>query len=204
VLGVVAGGTLRIQVDLPGVAYTLTAVNYNAARNGDGTGGDIANLVPAIERVTASTIAIVFYNPNAFDAFLVGNSTSPTPGDPAIALLGRCIRPGTESGYQAIRDDTGSASRYGSQSLDVPANVFRQSGAAANDLAAYLLDALREPHPTLSGVEIVGDPRLQLTDRVRVVEAEGLAVDGEFWLTAIQTTLSRSAGLAQSVTLRQA
>jgi hypothetical protein len=47
-----------------------------------------------------------------------------------------------------------------------------------------LLAVLKDPHPSLSSLEIVGDPRLQLGDRVRVVDAEGLALDADFFITA--------------------
>jgi hypothetical protein len=63
---------------------------------------------------------------------------------------------------------------------------------------------LGQPHSTLSDTEIVGDPRLQLADRVRVAETEGLALDADFWLVGINTGFSKAVGISQSVTLRQA
>lgn len=205
VRGVIANSVLRIPVEFPGSLYTVTALNYQAAKLANGTGGDVANLIVDFAVTGTTTGTVVVVNPNAFDVFLVFNSTSPTvQGQPALTISGRCLRPALESGYIAISQDPPSQIAYGVQPLDVGSNVWRQAGAVAVGLADYLLAALKEPHPTLSGVDIVGDPRLQLADRVRVVEPDGLALDGDFWLTAITTRFSSSDGLSQSVTLRSA
>lgn len=204
VLGVNPASTLRIPVEFSGPVYTLTAITYNAAKNANGTGGDVSNLALGAEKITESTYNIRVDNPNAFAVYLVANSTQPTiQGQPYIVVTGRAIRPSV-SGYAAVRTDTSSQIRYGRQVLDVGANPFLQSASTASGLADFLLSALREPHPTLSGVEIVGDPRLQLTDRVRVTDPDGLALDADHWLVGIQTRFSTSDGLAQSVTLREA
>lgn len=191
--------TLYLQVDMPGTVYSLVGVAYNAQKNADGTGGAVNNLVFTVSKLSATQLQIAVTNINTFTAYVVNTS-----GDPDAKLSGQLLRPAVESGYLATRSDTGSASRYGTQSLEVAENPFRQSTAAVESLADYLIAALHEPHPTLSGVQIVGDPRLQLADRVRVTEPGGLALDGEFWLVGIQTTFSVSDGLSQSVTLRSA
>lgn len=197
-------GAITIFAEFPGPVFLISGVSQTGAKAADGTAGDVSNLFVISSRITATTFNFTISNPNAFDVFVVGNSTTPLiQGDPNLVVLGRCIRP-TENGYTAIVQDTGSASRFGTQTFDAPANTFRQSTTSADGLAATLIAALGEPHPTLSGVEIVGDPRLQLADRVRVEEKDGLALDADFWLIGTVLRFSKPDGLAQSVSLRQA
>lgn len=200
--GVPANSTIVFPVELPGTLSAITGLTYLAAKNSDGTGGDVSNLVLDYLPVSSTTGNLTVRNPNNFDIFLVRNSTLAPQGDPYTLVTGQVIRPASDSGYVAVRQSAPSQSLYGYQTLDVGANVWRQSAIAADGLADFLLAALQDPHPVLSGVEIVGDPRLQLADRVRVVEPDGLALDGEFWLTAINTSFG-SGGLSQAVTLRR-
>lgn len=204
VVGVPANGSTGIPILFDFPVYAITGVNYAAAKVADGTGGDISNLTFGYTQYSVNGWIITVSNPNAFNAFLVANSVPSPPfaqGDPLFAVVGQGIRP-AEGEFVSTVTDSASVAVWGTQPLDLLANVWRQSIGDASDLAAHLLAALKEPHPTLTGVEIVGDPRLQLTDRVRVVEPDGLSLDGDFWCTAIQTRFSASDGLVQSVTLR--
>lgn len=205
-LAVGAAATLDVAVDLPGPLYALSGLNYQAAKLADGSGGDIANLGVFVTQTSATQLVVHFTNPNSFDAWIVANSTPPggrVSGDSYLDILGQCLRT-SEQGYLATASDAASTGKWGPQPLDVAENPWRQSSAAARSLALYLVSVLKDPHPTLSGVQVVGDPRRQLADRVRVVEPDGLALDADFWLVGIDTTFSASDGLAQSVTLRQA
>jgi hypothetical protein len=196
--------TVPIEFDAP--LHTTTSFAYGACTTSDGLGTNITNLVFGFAQTGTTTGNVSIYNPNGFIVYLVYSTAFPGLGVglPALQITGRLLRPTTESGYVAIGQNLPSQIRYGIRSLDVSGNPFRQSGPAASALADYLAGVLGAPHPTLSGVQIVGDPRLQLGDRVRVTEPDGLALDGDFWLTAVQTTFSVSEGLAQSVTLRAA
>jgi hypothetical protein len=205
VIGVPAGASITVSAEFPGPVYAISSLPYRAAQAADGTGGDVSNLGVTATQVTASTYNVTITNPNAFDVFLVGNSTVPAQlGDPYLVAVGQCLRPAAESGYTAVRQDAASQARYGVQPLDVAANVWRQSTTAADGLADHLIVVLASPSPTLGGVTIVADPRLQLGDRVRVADPDGLVLDGDFWITALSPALDAGSGYVQSVTCRQA
>lgn len=206
IIGVPANSSISLPIEFPGPIFILETFVYMASKTVDGLGGDVTNILFDASGGTWRGSTLTISNPNNFDAFLVGNTTAGVDdqGTPRMSILGRCIRTTTESGYAAVSSDTGSQSTFGLQPLDVPANIWRQSSAVADDLAVHLRDTLAEPHATLSGVEIVGDPRLQLTDRVRVARSDGLSLDDDFWLVGITTRFSVSDGLAQSGTLREA
>lgn len=204
VLGIIRFGHIAVSAELPAPTLLISAVQYLASTTADNTGANVANLIVTVTKVSGLTYVIDVTNPNPFDVFLVGPSTSGTAaGQPNLSVLGRSVRV-SENGYSAARPDLGSASLYGTQTLDVAENPFRQSSTSADGLADFLLSALREPHPTLTGMAIVGDPRLQLADRVRVTEPEGLGLDEDQWVIGLQTTFSVSEGLAQTATVRQA
>lgn len=207
VLGINPFSYLQIPVSLPGSLVTITSVSYSACLTADGTGTNITNLVASWVSNTITSGVATLYNPNGNAVFLVYNTVTTTAdhpvGDPAFVVTGRTLRP-TESEVVVIRDDPASQAKYGAQALDVSANIWLQSQTPAGTLADHLVGALKEPHPTLSGVAIVGDPRLQLTDRVRVAEPDGLALSSDFWLVGIATRFSASDGLVQSTTLRGA
>lgn len=203
VMSVPSGGSITIPVDFPGPLHTLTSRTYRASQTADGTGGDITNLTLSSVAVTASSYLTTVYNPNAFAAYLVGNLAGGTPGEPNLTVVGRCTRP-AENGYLSVATDAPSVALYGTQPLDLPETPWRQAAVPLAALTAALLANLKDPHAEIADLAIVGDPRLQLGDRVRVADPDGLVLDAEFWLTALKTSYDTSGGLAQSVTLRLA
>lgn len=204
VLAIGPSAAIDIPVEFPGPVMTSPTVGYAASKSPDGEGGDVTNLTTSLN-VNGSLGILTVTNPNAgFGVYLVHNLTSGTVADrgrPALTITGRCIRETTAGGYVAEAYDTASIAVYDDQVIDLDDTVWGQSMTFANDLASALVTRLKDPHPVLEGVQIVGDPRLQLADRVTVLEPDGLGVAGDFWVLGITTTLERS-GLGQSVTLR--
>lgn len=199
-LGINPYASLVLQIDLPAPLFSANSITYDARPNSDGSGASVAgNVTAAYTPVTPTLGRITMTNRSGAAVFLVDAT-----GAAAVSLTGRLLRPQTDSGYSTLVVDPPSATAYGAQTLDVATNPWRQSTAIADALAASLLTNLKDPHSTLSGVEIVGDPRLQLMDRVRIQERDGLQVDADFWLTGITTRFSTSDGLVQTVTVREA
>lgn len=198
-----AGGTVAIPAEFPGPVYTLASLTHRASQTADGTGGDITTLNVTATPVTANSYNITISNPTLTDAYLVGNLSGGTPGEPNLNAVGRCTRP-SESSYRSIATDAASVALYGAQPLDVADTPWRQSAAPLDAYTAGLLANLKDPHPEISELAIVGDPRLQLGDRVRVADPDGLTLDDDFFIVALKTSYDASGGFAQSVTLRQA
>lgn len=204
IIMVPASSAITVPVQFPGRVYFYTAYSVLASRSSDGTGGDASVSVSVSIPNGSDRGEITVTNGNAFDVFLVDNSTAPsTQGSPHLSLSGSCIRDIDTGGYMAEARDTTSVTVYGEQPLEVPPNPFLQSWLGAQTYAQDLLTLYKDPRPVLTGVEIVADPRLQLTDRVTITEPGILGLSTDFWVLGISTTLA-SDGLSQSLTVRQA
>ena len=70
-------------------------------------------------------------------------------------------------------------------------------------LAADLLADLEDPGPALSDVPAVGDPRLQLGDRVTITDNEGLGFSADFHISKIDLSFDGE-GLGMTLALRKA
>jgi hypothetical protein len=85
--------------------------------------------------------------------------------------------------------------------LELPGNAWRTHAASATTLANYLLTDLAEGIPLCDTVPMVGDPRLQLRDRVRVTDPTGQArIYAE--IVGTSRTLTVGEGLTEVLTLR--
>lgn len=93
---------------------------------------------------------------------------------------------------------------YGPQPLQIQMPQWVQTADLAAALAATLLGELKNPHPSVTGLRIVGDPRRQLGDRVQIADPDGVTLDGEFWLTAIRDEITEEGGYTQQISARAA
>jgi hypothetical protein len=158
-----------------GVESVLVGWNVN----GDGTG----------------TITIT--NPNGFEVWLVDTSGSPT-----VEYTFSWYQSGPTTTVSV--EDADSIRRYRTQPLPVPTSIWRQRSDTAYQIADRLLSDLAVPRATLKNIQIVGDPRLEIGDLVRVVDADGLGVDDRFRITGITSSGSATGGFVQSITARGA
>ncbi|WP_420034369.1 hypothetical protein ACN2WE_19225 [Streptomyces sp. cg28] len=98
--------------------------------------------------------------------------------------------------------NTTSQAYYGKQVYEAAASAWVQSRQSADTLSHAMLDAGRFPVPVLGEVEVLHDPRIQLGDVVRVVDATGAALDTLAWVVGIRTTCQAGAAPQQTLTLR--
>lgn len=94
-----------------------------------------------------------------------------TGGSAALRVQGYGLQlePAQITQYRA----EGSASLYGERVYKMAATDYRQYPATLNNVAGGLLSTLSDPMPVLGGVPIVGDPRLEPGDVVRLVDDQG-------------------------------
>lgn len=119
-----------------------------------------------------------------------------------LGLKGRAVTVG--SGFVAEARDPASIGRYGPQPLQLSASQWVQSSGMAQSLASALLGDVKDPHPTVSGLSIVGDPRRQLGDRVTLADPDGTQLAGEFWLTQCTDQVDGNGAYTQSIAARGA
>lgn len=122
-------------------------------------------------------------------------------GANGLIIKGRQIT-GSTSGITVQATHEASRAEYGDQVLQLPANRYRQSIQFAAAMCSSAIGDLAWPVPLLTGVEVVGDPRLELADRVTLVTRDGVSL-GDWWLTKV-TTRFGNGGLSQSLAARRA
>jgi hypothetical protein len=194
--------TTRFEFVFPGVPFgvssaTVTLVEFN--RKADGSGTVVSNATIGWSFGWARFDGHVeLTNNNAFDVYAIT-----TTGAPGFYLTASWAVSDTDAPPVEL-DDSTSIQRYRAQPISVGASPWRQTLAAASALAAELLANLKSPVPVLRNVTIVGDPRLELGDLARIVDADGLALDGQFRVTALQPQVDSSGAFTQQITARLA
>jgi hypothetical protein len=195
-------GTLRVEADagtpliVPDYSFDRMTSNeaptnasgpisgYRANTASDGSGTDMAasftsTITPTGIIVTSTT---------------TGGWLVDTAGDPALYYDAIPIVDG-----EPVTVSAGS----GDPELALSDSPWRQRALGLDAVLQDLSDTLSEKRPILTDIEVMPDPRLQLTDRVRVTDTDGLALDAEFHIQG--STLDYVPGeFTQKLTLRGA
>jgi len=81
--------------------------------------------------------------------------------------------------------DTESIGSYGENSTEINTDFITQQEYADN-LATYVLHEASRPKVRISGLEIMGDPRLEPTDLVTVTDSgSSTGLNGQYWITGM-------------------
>lgn len=207
--------TMWLQFDNPvanldtSVVYQLAggSSRYLAANQRDGSEIAVSTLTFAVTPF-AQAAKVVITNPNAFVVYLVADASVPgaAGGAPYLVMEGQFVLFGqeTNTGLRSEASDSASISTYDEQLLELEAVPFRQDLDAVDGLAADLIADLKDPGPVLSDVPAVGDPRIQLGDRLTIVDTEGLGFSADFHVSKIEYDFSPNEGLSMTLSLRAA
>lgn len=184
--------------------WTFASNNINswfeANTKPDGTGTDYTGGITAtFEAIFANSAKIKFVNSNSSTRYLVDAS-----GEPSVHIVGRSVTTPDTGSAAPIATDDGSIAKYRYRPLTVPDNRWRQTNSVAAGLAGDLLGELKVPRPTIKNLRIVGDPRLQLGDRVGVEVLGSVGLNGDYWITGCRDEFDRTAGYQQVLVVRQA
>jgi hypothetical protein len=92
---------------------------------------------------------------------------------------------GEASTIYAVKENTASIGSYGERTMEID-NPFISNYDYAEWMAEYLLHYYGTIRPRLENVEIMGDPRLEIGDRVTVVDAaESTGINTECWIMGV-------------------
>jgi hypothetical protein len=166
-----------------------------------GGGGDYLDV--SVQNPTAKAVYI-FNDGQAID-FADGTPTGSNKtrmqalGSPSIMLAGNKLSQLSMGSIEMV--DQYSIDKFDPQSFSF-SNPYIQTREAANTLAGSLLSDLKDPVAT-ARITVIGDPRLELGDRIRIQDPDGNVFDGEFWIQGIEDTLD-DGGYTQQLTVRQA
>lgn len=118
--------------------------------------------------------------------------------EPALKLGGSVISPGVETVGEVTRP--GSIAIHGQRGFEMDESPWRQLIPPQTRVAGSLIATLANPVPVIEDVPIVGDPRLEIGDPVRLTDRDNLSVRG----TVARTNhgASRTDGLYSTVSVR--
>lgn len=118
--------------------------------------------------------------------------------EPALKLGGQVIGPGVETVGEVTRP--GSIAIHGQRGFEMEESPWRQLIPPQTRVAGSLIATLANPVPVIEDIPIVGDPRLEIGDPVRVTDRDNLSVRG----TVARTNhgASRKDGLYSTVSVR--
>jgi hypothetical protein len=183
------------MVDLKGPTIGSTlGITVAANSKADGTGTNYgSSTVPfttttvgpvnvTVTQLTASTARIELENHSLGTVFLVD-----TTGASKLALSGVYLSTGSGTA-PAVAQDQASIDEYGEQPITLPASPWRQSLAWATGVAQQVLGDTTDPPPVITALEIIGDPRLEYWDRIRIQDSTGSRLDGTYWVRSIKTS----------------
>jgi hypothetical protein len=187
----------------------VTVSRYHGSTVRDGQGTAVSNLTFVVTPF-ANSAKVVVTNPNAFTVWLVGNTgvANVVAGDPSFILAGQPVvfdqaDPTVGTALRTEATDATSIADYEEQLLELEAGSFRQDIDQVEGLGVDLLVDLKQPGPVLTDVPIVGDSRLQLGDRVTIVDPDGLGFTADFHLSKCDLSFDEG-GLSGVIGLRSA
>lgn len=164
------------------------------AQNSDGTGDtgtfdsgttyyvdDVVGTL-TIDSATSATITLKAAG-GSYTKWFVDNA-----GVPSVFLIGTPMARSTDRPSYTARSAESTA-KYGPLPIAVDSNAWRQSLGWAKGEAHHLLALLCEPQVVFTDLSAPLDPRLEPWDRIAVVDAEGLHLDVDLHVEAIQDDL---------------
>jgi hypothetical protein len=212
---ILPGAILDLWVAFPdpavGVAAPLTMVPMDPAAPGDfnwvtanyspdGTGlylTSTALVLPQILYADAGQAHVQVKNLTPRVVYLANNAS--------IATIRVTGLPVTTTGASATASDATSIGRYGAQPYQMPASKWVQRQDVASLVAYGLLADLKNPAPIITDLAIAADPRLQLGDRVQVVDRTGIQLQRDYWITGFpREDLTADGGYLMSIAARPA
>lgn len=201
-------------------SYPAGTNGYRLSWTPNGTGGKPAwSSVRFTTIVSAREAKVKVVNRSGQPIYLVSTGSqngypSTSQGKPMIQIIGRTVvsdRGDAEASTTTSASGSGlvqaqvvnaaSEAKYGRQLFRVEASTWMQDVVSAQLVADYLAGSLPEPYQAVSGVQVVGDPRLQLQDRILFQGANEWKIDAFFQVYGIETTIDGN-GLSQSLNVR--
>lgn len=184
----------------PGLSY------WRGAFSQDGTGGIVNGGIGfTVAQLSATSLVVSIINTNLFDVWLVSATATGTTtpestdtlaiGGPVLIIGGQDVIAASAQTIDIQWPPVGSGGAaanpvFGEVLLPVGSSSWLQDIGAATDLANHLLDDLAYPKPQYTNVAIIPDPRLQLLDRVTLIDTDVSQANFDALITGINTTIT--------------
>jgi hypothetical protein len=171
------------------LSYPNSYLIFNSKIDGNGS-AMTSELTVSANGFTAGAVVARITNISNRDAYLIAGK-----------IFGFAISVDAETTVSAT--DATSVIRWGPQPLALSSSEWVQTPDTAEAIASLVLADTAEPRAVVTGLSIVGDPRLQLGDRVSIVDTSGTRLDGEYWLSSISNQFG-AASYTQTCVAREA
>lgn len=149
-----------------------------------------------IGRIDADTIEMTITNLGGSTLYFVDAT-----GAPLFRILSDLVSTSEET---ASVTATVPSDTYGDFQLNVDPGRFVQEFGVADVLATALAIELSDPQPTLNNIEIAGDPRIRIGDRVRIRDRNHTALDGDYWIMGVRDNFASTGEYTQTISARLA
>jgi hypothetical protein len=121
---------------------------------------------------------------------------------PYFHVWGVPLSQGTDSKITSITEDADSIATYGEKTVTID-NDYIQSEANADALSEFMVGYYAQPHKKLENVVIMGDPRLEVGDRVNLTDAStSTGLGDDWWVTGID--YNKGAAFTQALEVMEA
>lgn len=191
-------------IPVAGLTADAKASGYLANTTADGTGVNITNLYGSVIPVGNQEIIVEIHNDNPFPVWLAP-TTGYSTAQGVFVIYGRSVLAGSVVNVSASYGG-------GRPQLTLATNQWLQRPDVAQALVDDELADLVRPRPMATNVLIVGDPRLQLADRVTIVDGGESATNAgprapaaildDYLVTAVHPNATPGGGFTQTLVAR--
>lgn len=201
-----------VNVDTTGVGFwplggPSNVTSFRACTTADGTGTAVlSGVTQTVAQLAPTQLAMTIVNSNGFPIWMVspGSYGDVAAGFPFLFIAAQPVTSattapvgGTTATNGALIADAqwppGNAPgnpQFGAVLLPYPANDWIQDLNSAQTLVDDLLSDLFYPRPQYQNVTIVPDPRLQLLDRVTLVDPDISQLNADVLIVGIDTNIT--------------
>lgn len=180
---VAAGAVVEIPVDFQGRPWGLRAPMLFGGTTvpAQGSSGSLVKFVTSAGQLAPVECELVFDSGHPLFRFHNRGGSAATAaltvgGDPSFRPAHQVAE--TPQAQPVARQVPASIARYGVQALEISASPWVQNVWWADNLSLRLVAWTAWPVPLTGHISILPDPRIQIGDAVRIVDAEGVRIDG--------------------------
>lgn len=198
-----AHSTLDVPFNAPGLIFTDETITVeitegNTAVDGSGAVISAMMIITGYDISGAGFGTINIENNAGQGVWLVDTS-----GNNTFTVYGSFVKNGSANASVNYTDDA-SIRAHNTQPLTISSSRWRQTESMAQTLAVRLLYELAEIRPVLKNVKIVGDPRLQIGDVIRIEDLTSLGIDDTYRIAGLAPSVSSGNAFTTGIIARQA
>jgi hypothetical protein len=163
---------------LPNGSGAVTTSRYRASTSAAGT-VEHPGVTVTTAQTTSTTAVLTMVNTTNQDAWFVSpaNYVDIPVGTPLLRLAALVVTQGDSATREFVYPPDPTTTRFGDQATEISGDLWIQDDDTALQFATDIVVDQCVPRPNLTGLAIVPDPRIQLTDVVHILDPDRTGVD---------------------------